>query len=307
MAFGGVALKSVSIFLRFIEFCCAAIIIGIFSYFLAALSNHHVHIDSYLKAVEGISGVGVIYTLVAMVLVCCLGGIAFFSAIGMLLDFCFAGAFAYVAYATRGGRDCTGIVNTPLGSGNVNGNNDVPIADNGRFVRLPSLHFACRLNTVCFAVAIIAAVFFLLSLFVELGLIRHHKKEKAFGPSPNNGYTAGRPKRKFGLPAFGRKNRDAELATGGLAAEKHPDALPSHTEPAAVRDSYATDATRVGQEPAYNKYGPTHPVGTAVPQQQTGYATTTTTHAPHAGANEMSADGYQRTHQPYNANATGNF
>jgi len=304
MAFGGVALKAVSWFLRFIEFCCAAIILSIFSYFLSVLHNHGLHIDTYIRAVEGISGAGVLYTIFAILLVFCLGGVAFFSFLGMLLDFCFTGAFAYVAYATRHGDSCSGFVQTPLGDGDPAINNTVP---NGRggFTRLPSLRTACRLNTACFAVSIIATVFFFLSIFVEYGLIRHHKKEKAFGPSPNNGYTAGTPRRKFWQRRRG--NRDAEFAAGGLAAEKHPDSLPAHVTPAAVRDSYATDTTAVGNEPVYNKYGNTNPVNA---RQSNGYSTTTTTHTPYpsgGAATEMPGDGYQRTHQPYNNNPTGTF
>jgi hypothetical protein len=156
MAFGGVALKSISLVLRIIEFGCAAVILAIFSYFLATLHNHDLHIDTYIRAVEGISGAGVLYTIFAILLVCCLGGIAFFSLLGMLLDLAFCGAFIYVAYATRGGDgSCRGNVNTPFGSGNTNVDNTVP-QGNGGFTRLPSLHTACRLNTACFAVAIVA-------------------------------------------------------------------------------------------------------------------------------------------------------
>lgn len=158
MAFGSIALKSVSWFLRIIEFCSAVIILGIFSYFLAVLSRNDLHIATYIKAVEGIAGAGVLYTIFALLLVCCLGGIAFFSALAMLLDFCFAGAFAYLAYATRGGRgSCKGFVDTPLGSGNAAGSNQVPGVNEGTFIRLPSLHTACKLNTACFAVAIVGA------------------------------------------------------------------------------------------------------------------------------------------------------
>lgn len=156
MALGGLALKSLSWFLRIIEFCCAAIILGIFSYFLAALHNHGLHIDTYIRAVEGISGAGVLYTIFALLLVCFLGGIAFFSFIGMLLDLAFTGAFVYLAYATRqGDGSCSGFVRTPLGDGTV-GVNSVSNGKGG-FTELPSLHTACRLNTVCFAVAIVGA------------------------------------------------------------------------------------------------------------------------------------------------------
>merc|ERR1712000_213597 len=56
MAFGGIALKSVSLFFRAIEFGCAAVIIGIFSYYLATLTDHSLPISVHIKAVEGISG-----------------------------------------------------------------------------------------------------------------------------------------------------------------------------------------------------------------------------------------------------------
>jgi hypothetical protein len=288
MAFGGVALKSVSWFLRIIEFCCAAIILGIFSYFLATLHNHDLNIATYIKAVEGISGAAVLYTIFALLLVCCLGGIAFFSVIGMLLDLAFTGAFIYIAWATRGGaHSCRGNVNTPFGSGNTDTSNTVAQGSSG-FTRLPSLYTACQLEKACFAVAIVGLIFFFLSIFAELGLIRHRKKERAFGPSPNNGYTAGSPKRKF----WQRKPKNAR----SMDIEKNPDALPAHATPADVRTSYATDATAVGNEASYNKYGNTtygNQTGGVVSGATNGYQTTTATHVPH--------DGYART------NPTANF
>ncbi|KAH8682906.1 hypothetical protein BGZ60DRAFT_524251 [Tricladium varicosporioides] len=300
MAFGGLALKFLSWFLRAIEFGCAAIILGIFSYFLATLHNHELGIATWIRAVEGISGAAVLYTIFALLLVCCLGGIAFISLLGMILDLAFTGAFIYVAWATRGGASsCSGFVNTPFGSGNTNTNNRVASGADG-FTRLPSLRTACKLQTATFAVAIVACVFFFLSIFVEYGLIKHRRKEKAFGPSPNNGYTAGTPKRKFWQRK--RKNRDMEYAAG-----EKPDALPLHATPADARASYATESTAVGNDPVYNKYGPTAAggLGTAhTTNHATGYGhqTTTTTHVPHThGANDTG------TYQNYRNNPTGTF
>ncbi|TVY22332.1 hypothetical protein LHYA1_G008997 [Lachnellula hyalina] len=281
MGFAGVALKSVSFFLRIIEFCCAAIILGIFSYFLAVLSNHSLGISTYVKAVEGISGAGVIYTLLALGFVCCLGGIAFFSFLGMLLDLAFTGAFIYIAYATRhGANSCSGIVNTPLGIGNTATGQKVSNGSGGS-VHLPKLHTACKLNTAAFAVSIIAAVFFFLSIFLELALARHHKREKAFGPSPNNGYTAGSPKRKFWQRKPKTAARDAEFG-------EKPDALPAHVTPAdaTLRHSYGTESTAVGTEPTYMKYGAPTAAGGLNQNQSSGvvnhggWQTTTSTHVP---------------------------
>jgi len=298
MALGGLALKSASLFLRAVEFCCAAIILGIFSYFLATLHNHGLHISTWIRAVEGISGAALLYTLLALLFVCCLGGIAFFSVLGMILDLLFAGAFIYIAQATRhGDGSCRGFVNTPFGSGNTNTQNTVPKGKNG-FTRLPSLRQACRLEKACFAVAIVGLVFFLLSIPLELALIRHRRKERAFGPSPNNGYTAGSPRRKF----WQRKpKRDAAFV------EKNPDTLPAHATPADMRSSYATDTTAVGAgEAPLNKYGNTAAYGnqtggTVGNSDGGGWQTNTTTNT--GGVN----DGYVRNHQPYNANPTGTF
>ncbi|KAH7309964.1 hypothetical protein BKA65DRAFT_519199 [Rhexocercosporidium sp. MPI-PUGE-AT-0058] len=295
MAFGGVALKSASMFLRIIEFCCAAVIIGIFSYYLASLTDHSLPISVHIKAVEGISGAAVLYTIVAILLVCCLGGIAFFSMLGMLLDFAFCGAFAYIAWVNRHATDgsCSGFVRTAYGNGYTNLNNNVVGGDGGVTI-LPSLRTACRLQKAAFAVAIIGCVFFFISIFFELLLIRHRKKERAFGPSPNNGYTAGSPKRKF----WQRKSKHNKAY-----ADENPDVLPTHATPADMRQSYATDTTAVGAgELPVNKYGNTTAYGNA---PVNGYTTQTTTHAP--VGNGVSHDGYVRNHQPYNQNTTGTF
>jgi hypothetical protein len=84
-------------------------------------------------------------------------------------------------------------------------------------------------------------------------LLRHHRKEKRYGPSPNNGYTAGSPKRKFW-------QRKPKTTTTRDVEKVHPDTLPAHSTPHDVRHSYNTESTAVGAvpavEPAYNKYAP---------------------------------------------------
>merc|ERR1712000_716919 len=240
MAFGGIALKSVSLFFRAIEFGCAAVIIGIFSYYLATLTDHSLPISVHIKAVEGISGAAVLYTLAALVLVCCLGGIAFFSALGMVLDFAFCGAFAYIAWVNRHATDgsCSGFVRTAYGNGYTNLDNDVVGGDGGVTI-LPSLRTACRLQKAAFAVAIIGCVFFFISIFLEFLLIKHRRKERAFGPSPNNGYPAGTPKRKF----WQRKPKNRTYA------DKNADTLPTHATPAVAGNGVSHDGYVRTQQP----------------------------------------------------------
>lgn len=152
----GLALKGLQWFLRAVEFCCAAVILAIFSYFLATLRNHSLSIDNYARSVEGISGVAVIYTLIGLLLLCFVAGRTFFSLIAVLLDLTFVGAFTYVAYATRSGaRSCSGTVETIFGTGDANTDNTVP-APSGGVTVLPSFKQACQLMTACFSVSIVA-------------------------------------------------------------------------------------------------------------------------------------------------------
>jgi len=62
-------------------------VLGLYSYFLATQSQHDVAIPNWEKAVEGISGAGVLYTIFAVLLTCFLGGKKFFAflAIGTTL------------------------------------------------------------------------------------------------------------------------------------------------------------------------------------------------------------------------------
>ena len=68
----GFALKLLQWFIRGIQFCCCALVLAIFSYFLAILSNRGLDIPTWTRAVEGISGIGVLYTILGLLLLCCL-------------------------------------------------------------------------------------------------------------------------------------------------------------------------------------------------------------------------------------------
>ena len=149
----GFALKFLQWFIRGVQFCCSALILGVYSYFLAALHNHNLRTTTDIRAVEGISGVAVLYTIAALLLLCCLAGYAFTSFVAIVLDVAFIGAFIYVAVANKhGASSCQGYVDTPFGRGQ---SDNVVNSDDG-FTALPSFRTACRLQTACLAVAIIA-------------------------------------------------------------------------------------------------------------------------------------------------------
>ncbi|KAK6384920.1 hypothetical protein LTS17_002483 [Exophiala oligosperma] len=236
MAFGGALLRFGQTGLRIIEFACAAIILGIFSYFLAVLSKHDIHIPTWEKAVEGMSGAACLYLIFCILLTLFLGAIRFFAAIAIFLDICFVGCFAAIAYYTRhGANSCKGFVNTPLGRGADN--QDAPGAGDWGYV--------CSLNTAVFAVALVNVFLFLITAIVQFLLARHHQKEKRFGPSPSNNYTSGTGRRR----PFWRRNkaargtRDAEMATGGAVAAGAVAGSHHHGHGNTVRPSHETGMT----------------------------------------------------------------
>lgn len=89
-----------------------------------------------MKAVEGMSGAAALYAVIALLLVCFLGGITFFAFLGLLLDVLFIGAFIAIAVLARGGaKKCNG-ARSPLGNNRVRD---------------------CRFERGAFAVAVVAA------------------------------------------------------------------------------------------------------------------------------------------------------
>lgn len=257
---------------------------------------------------EGLSGAAVLYLIFAVLLTCCFGGVSILAFLAIVLDLLFFGAMIAIAIMTRHGADsCKGTVHTPLGTGAANsgtggfgkggfGNSG---NDNSNVTYSVKLGTACTLNTAAFAVSIIAAFLFLCTAALQVALMRHHKKEKRYGPGPDNNYTSGTGRRR-GM--FGKKNKkttaekDAELGTvgagagAGTLAAGHPDTRPSHetgyTGSTVAEPGTATSYDKVdGQHGAHAPHGThggyyTQPQGTGVnPYGYEGnnYATGTTT------------------------------
>ncbi|KAB8232452.1 hypothetical protein ETB97_003629 [Aspergillus alliaceus] len=211
MGFGGVILRFFNLAIRVLQFLDGAVILGIFSYFLAVLTRHDQAIPQWMKATEGLSGAATLYGLLGILFTCCLGGVAFFATLAVVLDVCFVGAMIAIAIMTRDGtQKCTGRVDTPLGSGDSNAESPSKV----------KYGFACELQKVTFAVAIIGIFFFLISILFQVLYARHHKREKRFGPSPANGYTYGTRPRAF----WRRKKNNLDSASGD-------DMLPTHPTP----------------------------------------------------------------------------
>ncbi|KAB8223325.1 hypothetical protein BDV33DRAFT_39742 [Aspergillus novoparasiticus] len=211
MGSGGVVLRFFNLAIRVLQFLDGAVILGIFSYFLAVLSRHDQNIPQWMKATEGLSGAATLYGLLGILFTCCLGGVTFFAAVAVVLDVCFVGAMVAIAIMTRNGtQQCSGRVDTPLGSGESNAESPSKV----------KYEFACELQKVTFAVAIIGIFFFLVSILFQVLYARHHKREKRFGPSPANDYTYGTRPRAF----WRRKKNNPDTASAD-------DMLPTHPTP----------------------------------------------------------------------------
>ena len=140
-----------------------------------------------------------------------------------------------IAVLTRDGADsCKGVVHTPLGTGpakqdNGFGGNEIGTDQGENLTYAVHLGLACRLNTAVFAVSIVAALLFLCTAASQILLVRHHKKEKRYGPSPSNNYTSG-----YGKFGFGKKKKAAPTTQKDTEA------------------GYATSNNRMSNEAGYN-------------------------------------------------------
>ncbi|PHH79299.1 hypothetical protein CDD80_5200 [Ophiocordyceps camponoti-rufipedis] len=238
----GVALKSLQWLLRALEFICAAFILAVTSFFLFLLRNNSLRIPDSIRAIEGISGAAALYTIFAMLFVCCFGGHIMAAATAAALDLCFVGAFIYVAVVNRGGAgSCTSLQDTLYGQALAA--QETALAAETNTGPVPTLESVCILTKAVLAVAIIIIILFVFTALMEVALARHHRKANRFGPSPANNYTSGYGSSLWAKMPFSRRRR----------ATQDPNTLPEHTHPEQLdaRRSYATETTAIGH-PADN-------------------------------------------------------
>lgn len=145
----GLALKSLLWFLRGIQLCCGIIILALYSYFLATLARNGIAASQDVKAVEGIAGAGALYALLGLLFLCCLAGLPLTSFIAMILDLAFAAAYIFVAVANKHGvGKCESYSDTPYGTSDPSKGHSLS--------GVPSYQNACKMQTACMSVAIIA-------------------------------------------------------------------------------------------------------------------------------------------------------
>ncbi|KAM5341490.1 hypothetical protein ACJ41O_014521 [Fusarium nematophilum] len=211
-------LKCLQWLLRGVQLFSSALILSVYSYFLATLAAHDFDISTSIRAVEGISGSGVLYGILGVLLACCVGGFPLASVIAIVLDTAFFGCFVYVAVANKhGGGGCKGEVDTPYGKGLARSR----VKGRRGSLALPTYRVACQLQTACLAAAVISIVFYFISCLVSIALSRqYYKKDRR----ENEGY--GYSERGF----LGRSTQQEIPATT-------PDNLPTHPQPEDMSDT----------------------------------------------------------------------
>ncbi|KAF3761978.1 hypothetical protein M406DRAFT_85089, partial [Cryphonectria parasitica EP155] len=174
---GVAGLKCLQWLFRGLQLACAAVILGIYSYFLATMLDHELTLPTSVKAIEGISAAATLYAVAGVLLVWCCAGHAATSFIAMLIDLGLTAAYIYVAVANRAGASsCSGSsgVDSPYGSGSASA---TPSSSAGSaVVRLPTYGVACRMETACLAAACAAAVSLPLSILLEFGMNRGRRR-----------------------------------------------------------------------------------------------------------------------------------
>ncbi|KAH6871640.1 hypothetical protein B0T10DRAFT_260356 [Thelonectria olida] len=190
---GAAGLKCLQWLIRGNQLGSATLMLAVYSYFLATLAAHDFDISRHIRAVEGISGSAVLYGLLGVLLICCIGGVPMASFIAIILDTGFLACFIYVAVANKhGAGNCRGEVDTPYGRGLAKSR----IKGKRGSLALPTYRVACQLQTACLATAIIAVLFFFFSIILDVALARNHygtnrRENKGYGYQEQNGFLGG--------------------------------------------------------------------------------------------------------------------
>ncbi|KKA29449.1 hypothetical protein TD95_003110 [Thielaviopsis punctulata] len=265
----GLGLKAVQWFLRGIQCACAVIILAIYSYILATLSNHNMPIKVSARAVEGISGIALAYTSAAIFFLFCIAGRTMAALLAMALDFSFVVAFIYVAVVNKtGASSCTGQVTTQFGKGNSTERASHAGQKSG-FTQLPTYGQACKLESAVLGLSIIAIFFFVFSLLMEVALGRNHwrqKRQNIVPPDPNGpmgpggiSYTSPTVSTPAPAPAPARasffKRLFSRKTSANTATAEYESMLPQHPTPTDMQERPAPQHSTSGGSTSLNISG----------------------------------------------------
>ncbi|KAG6134806.1 hypothetical protein E4U24_005599 [Claviceps purpurea] len=167
------ALRGLLCTIRSLQLLCATLVLAM------ALHEYGLQIDVGLRAVEGISGAAVLYTLINMLCQCCLtSGLGCMSPVAAVLDVGFMVGFIFVAMVNQNGAGaCRGYTDSPFGrrQGQLGDEASWPNMDG--LISHVHPHVACELQRASSFISIIVICLFVLSSLAETVLIGHRRRQ----------------------------------------------------------------------------------------------------------------------------------
>ncbi|KAG0636043.1 hypothetical protein HOY80DRAFT_1011492 [Tuber brumale] len=189
-------IKLVTLIFRSLQLLLAAYIVGVAGYHTWEFATNRLsltdassgQLPKALYAIFVISCVAVLYTSLSL-FTTCFGHKKFFLAT-LVTDFLLLGGFVAISILMRGspGMSCDPV---EYSDRITSSSNDFPsniYRSSGGSGSLPGT--LCQLDKSVFAFAVALSVLFLITLLLSHLALRNHRKNRAFGPGPENGYSA---------------------------------------------------------------------------------------------------------------------
>ncbi|KAI5295036.1 hypothetical protein KEM52_002539 [Ascosphaera acerosa] len=200
---------------RILLLLASVLVFGVFTYFLSTRADHEMGFPKWISAVEGISGIAMLYALVMCIITLPYGGHSTVAMFALVMDMLLIPAFVAVAIMNRKVlKKCDGTIDTALGKGKGR-DKAVGFGKEGfgvtkgketNVVYMVRYDTACKLQKCAFWSSIAAIVILLGTLFA------HYYYRMTFRTAQREGLPSAYRRRPFGLWPFGHTASDEEKA-----------------------------------------------------------------------------------------------
>lgn len=175
------SLRLLTLLLRVVACILALFILAVSAFHERRIDSKGLSPSGNLYAIIVIAGVAVIWSFLTII-GSCLFPSTFFGAI-LIVDTTLTGGFIAIAILLRNaaGANCSNDRLYSRGAGSLWS------TTGSAYTNQPSLN--CKLDKTAFAVAVANSVFFAVLAFMSYRVYSHYRKNRAFGPGPQNGYS----------------------------------------------------------------------------------------------------------------------